>query len=139
MDWRTAVVGVVVLIGISNLLTKKFFNEGGDWRSFAPVIFVLAVFAALYFGYVLHKTGWESRYNPRMSFYVVGITVCVLLAAVLTYFAYESGQASRVAPIIAMNGVITVLLAYLFLGENITLRLAVGVLLGIISIWLVSG
>lgn len=60
------------------------------------------------------------------------------LAAFFFYLAVSKGEASRVVAITATYPVITLILAFIFLGEQITFQKTVGVIVTVIGILLLS-
>jgi uncharacterized membrane protein len=116
--------------GVTNVLGKKLVTDFGNPLVVATftTMFGMLIFAL----FVGKQTPKEIKKAPRRSrFFIVlaGITATAGLA--MMYAALTQARVIIVAPIAALNPLIAILLAHLFLRrlERVTLRIVVGALL----------
>ena len=116
--------------GVTNVLGKKLVTDFGNPLVIATftTMFGMLIFAM----FVGKQTPNEMRIAPRKScFFIVlaGITATAGLA--MMYAALTQARVIIVAPIAALNPLIAIFLAHLFLRrlERVTLRIVVGALL----------
>lgn len=68
---------------------------------------------------------------------LLGSMSCYLLSFVAYYQAIKHFPISRVSPVMTVGVVVIIVLYGIFLGEKISLQHAIGLLLGIFSIFLI--
>jgi transporter family protein len=132
INWRLLIVIYILLAGVwgtlikiasdrLNPLTMSFIVSTSAWLTVAAVALPRLDFQ--------NKTG-------------VGIAaVCGLMGGFLVIIFYsvlKQAPASVVIPVSTLYVLVTVVLSYLFLGEAITLKQIAGIILGIISIYLLT-
>ncbi|OGI15909.1 hypothetical protein A3K63_00930 [Candidatus Micrarchaeota archaeon RBG_16_49_10] len=93
----------------------------------AGVMF-LFLFAAIAVTGKLHNVP-EIFSNRKALFYILLSGVAGALSWLFYFIALKLGQASKVAPIDRLSVVFVIILAALFLGEKVTLKIALGALL----------
>jgi uncharacterized membrane protein len=133
LNWRTLIVIYIVISGIwgalakfasdriNNPYTMSFVAVTGAWLT----ITVLSV--------------------PRLTFQsTVGVSVAALcgflggLSVILFYSALRQSLASVIIPLSSLYIIVTVFLCYLFLGESLNLKQLTGIILGLVSIYLLA-
>ncbi len=93
---------------------------------------VLPIYLSLFFSHL--RFSWN---NP--VYYCAPLAgAASALAAFFFYLAVSKGEASRVVAITATYPVVTLILAFFFLGEQITVQKSIGVVITIIGILLLS-
>lgn len=127
-DWRIyalASAGFAALTAIFGKIGVSNINS-----DFATVIrtVVILIFAATIVTFRKQWQGSESIDGRTLLFLI--LSGLATGASWLCYYrALQLGPASKVAPVDKMSVGITIILAFVFLGESITLKTAVGALL----------
>jgi uncharacterized membrane protein len=118
-----------------------FFRKKGVSLSPSPVSYytveVLATFATIILlGYFLE--GWKISLNQDTVIYasLSGILICVAMVAML--YGLRTGEATTVVPIARLSLALTVFLSIAFLGDAVTLKRIVGIVLAIVAIYMLS-
>ncbi|MEM3030833.1 MAG: EamA family transporter [Candidatus Micrarchaeia archaeon] len=132
MDYRVLALGAMIALGAYNFLIRKFFADREDWRLLIPVVVVAALALGVY--YAANYKTIKATQNSWM--YAVAFIAIGGLAFILPYAALAQPDAKiNVAiPIFALSTVVAVALGAVFLGEQLTLLRAVGILLALASI-----
>ena len=136
MDWKLASVLVMMLIGVYNIVARRFFKDGEDWRIAIPFLFAGSLVLFVYF----LLTFREVRYTQQSLTYglvLVGLAA-VLIALSIAVFANPRSQLSVAVPIMSMGTLVTVLLSIALLGERLNAQIAAGIALGIVSVILLT-
>ncbi|RLG19188.1 hypothetical protein DRN67_03415 [Candidatus Micrarchaeota archaeon] len=134
LDWKIAAVLAMLSLSVYNILMKNFFNKSYDWRAFIPIIFAGSLVAFVYF-LISYKS---FAFNSSVLSLAIPILLFAGLMALLSLYAIQNGSISVVAAVLAISTPITALLAAYFLNENLTVMQWVGIVLGMVSIYLVS-
>ncbi len=136
IDWRIASLGVMLLVGVFNVIARKFFEQGEDWRIFIPIAAVACLALIAYFA-VSYR---EVKITESGVAIALVMGAMVGLSALLTAIVYANKAAplSVAVPIMSMSMIVTAAIAVLFLGEQLTPVKALGVLLGAASIALLA-
>ena len=136
MSWIIYAIACVFLYGIMQFFIKLSSNGNAIASS---MFFVAAQFAAqLILGaYFISKTGFDLNYSSIKYSILGGITAAA--ATILFFLALEHETLSKVVPIVNLNVVVGVMLSVLILKDEINLRIIAGIVLAIISIYLLTG
>ncbi len=123
MSWISASLIVIVLWGVVGLLQKMGSSQSSSdsllyWTCVGYVLLVPAL--------LMHSHLFELSVRSILLGLAAGLTNG--LGAWALYAALEKGAAASVAvPLTALNPLVTLILALLFLGERLTLLQTVGV------------
>lgn len=135
MTWIIYAIACIFLYGIMQFFIKLSSNGNAIASS---MIFVTAQFAAqLILGaYFISKSGFDVNHSNIKYSVLGGITAAI--ATILFFLAIEQETISRVVPIVNLNVVVGVILGVLILKDEINLRITAGIVLAIISIYLLT-
>jgi len=136
IDWKIASLGVMVLVGIFNIISRKFF-EKEDWRVFIPLLAIAALAMTAYF--VLSYREVKITQSGVAIALVMGVFICITAALTAMVYADKSAPLSVAMPIMGMSVMVTAVIAVAFMGEPLTLKTVAGVLLAVIAIFLLAG
>lgn len=116
MAWLIPTLGYVVVLGVWGVAGKLALRSlsWGDALVVTAVVYGLAAIVLL----VIGRAGVRFESN---TWWALLAAVCVVSALVCFYLALESGEASKVVPISAAYPALTLVLAAIFLGEDISL------------------
>ncbi len=89
-------------------------------------------------GFLLVDSGFKVPWHPIGWSVSVAAGACAALGLLCYYRALAGGAAARVVPLTAMYPVVTVILSYFLLEENITLRHLAGISAALVAVWLLS-
>ena len=135
IDWKVASIIAMLALAAYNLMVKDFFNKGNDWRAFIPIVFVAALVAFAYFLLSYKDAGITT--NSVLATVPVLLIAGVMLLASL--YAMSQGSISVIAAILTIAVPLTALLAaYLLPNESLSQTQWIGVLLAMVSVYLVS-
>ena len=134
MNWLISSIVAMVCWGIWSVFMKlasKYLNWQQTFviTSIATLGATLAIFIFL---------------KPKINFHSIGFTYALLagvvgsLALIAFYSAMKVGKSIIVVPLTALYPIITVLLSYFFLHEEISFVKGVGIVLALAAILLVS-
>lgn len=135
MNWIIYAVACVFLYGIMQFFIKL---SSGTSPVVSSMFFIAAQFSAqiLLGAYLLSKNEFDVDYAVVKYSIVGGITAAV--ATILFFLALEQASLSKVVPVVNMSVVVGVLLGVLLLKDALNLRIAVGIILAIMSIYLLT-
>ncbi|GAB6148478.1 EamA family transporter [Stetteria hydrogenophila] len=138
MKWLLAALGTTFLWGLWGVAIKKAEIYSSTWYQVyvSSNLAILAVIAAL----AAVKGRAALPYNLEGFSWALAGGFAGTLGYILFILALEwSGRAGIVVPLTALYPAVTVVLAWLLLGEALTLRQLVGIVLAVVSIILLSG
>lgn len=95
----------------------------------------LAIFPVYFF---LFKEIWPLKLDGVGIAWALGSAVLGILGGVVLYLLLRDAPASVVIPISALYPLVTVILAFLFLHEELSLMRIAGIVLAVIAIWLLA-
>lgn len=135
MNWIVYAVACVFLYGIMQFFIKL---SSGSNPVVSSMFFIAAQFTAqiLLGGYYLSKSEFNIDYAMIKYSIVGGITAAV--ATILFFLALQQAPLAKVVPIVNMNVVVGVLLGVIILKDTMNLRIAAGIILAIMSIYLLT-
>jgi len=134
MNWLVSSLVAMVCWGIWGLLMKlasKYFS----WHQIFIVTSIVTVMASLTVFVI---------FRPAINVHSLGFSYALLagvagsVALVAFNYAIEVGKSIIVVPLSALYPVVTIILSFLVLHEEISLIKAVGIALGLAAILLVS-
>ena len=132
INWRLLIVIYILLAGVwgtlvkvasdrLNPLTISFVVSSSAWLTVAAVALPRLDFQ--------NKTGvWIAAVCGLMGGFLV----------IIFYTVLKQAPASVVIPVSTLYILVTVVLSYLFLGEAITIKQLTGIVLGLVSIYLLT-
>jgi len=129
MSWLLASLGYVLVVGALGVTSKLALNTL-SWQQLLPwtlLAYGLTVGVLMAVG----QTDWQ--WHPGTGWALASAALAVT-ALVLLFVALGLADASKVVPVTAAYPAATVLLAALFLGENITPARVGGMLLVIVGV-----
>jgi uncharacterized membrane protein len=132
MDWRIAAVVTMLALGVYNILVKKFVEPNEDWRVMIPFVFVASLLLMIYF-LATYQT-FADKINTDSILLSVALAVVFSVSTIFTYLSYaEGGPVSIVVPIFSLSTLVSVILAVVFLNENINFQTTIGILLSLLG------
>ncbi len=136
MNWIIYAIACVFLYGIMQFFMKV--SSTGSNPIVSSMVFIAAQFVAqiLLGAYFISKNGAEVNYATIKYSIAGGIAAAV--ATILFFLALEQASLSKVVPIVNMSVVVGVLLGVLILKDVMNLRIAAGIILAIMSIYLLT-
>ena len=133
-SWIIYASGSLILFGIMNILLK-FVSGQAPVSLLTFIIYVSAIAAPiLYFLYS------GEKFQLSGNFLVPAILIGVIgsISFILMTYALRAGTASHVIPIINLNTLVTVALAFLILGEKLTPKVGLGIFFAVASLYLLT-
>lgn len=134
LDWRVASILSVIFLSIYYVLLKMFFSKGYDWRILIPVAFMAAFFALAYF-ITVQKT---LHFDTGAMLLGCLMLLAIGIGAALGTYAVSVGPVGPVSAVLAFSVPLTVLLSFFLLHEGMSAMQVAGVVLGLVSIYLIS-
>ena len=134
MNWLVSSLIAMVCWGIWGLFMKLASKHYG-WNQIFIVTSIVTVIASLTV-FLFFKPN-VNVHSPGFSFALLaGLVGSVALVAF--NYALEGGKSIIVVPISALYPIVTIILSFLVLHEEISLLKTIGIILGLVSILLVS-
>jgi len=136
MNWIVYAVACVFLYGIMQFFIKLASTDGSPVAS--SMIFIASQFIAqiLLGAYLFSKTDSGISYD-NIKYGIAGGVVAGL-ATVLFFLALQQSSLSKVVPVVNMNVVVAVLLGVILLKDAVNYRVAAGIVLAVMSIYLLT-
>lgn len=136
MNWIVYALSCVFLYGIMQFFIKLSSSNANPVVS--SMFFIAAQFAAqiLLGAYFISKSDFVINYTAMKYSIAGGIAAAV--ATILFFLALSNAPLSKVVPIVNMNLIVGVLLGVLLLKDVMNLRIAIGIILAIMSIYLLT-
>lgn len=132
----TAIVG---LLGgsIGTLLQKKFATDvpmlaGATYQYAATAVVVGAISFATEPIFI----NWTPQFIFALSWLVLALSLGAIL---LLFFLLQSGTAAQVSSLYYLVPPVTAVMAFIFFGEKISPISALGTLIAVVGVWLVTG
>ncbi|MGO8856622.1 MAG: EamA family transporter [Steroidobacteraceae bacterium] len=125
MDWRMYAFGSAAFAALTAIFGKVGVNElNSDLATFIRTVVILVVSAAL----VWARGEWQrpDTLSSKGVVFLILSGVATGLSWLCYYRALQLAPASRVAPIDKLSVVLVVVFAVAFLGEKLTLKVAIG-------------
>jgi transporter family protein len=134
----TVLIGGTVLLllwGAYGIAAKIAVHEIGLQVLIWSQVASLALFPAYFF---LFKELLPIKIDGAGIAWALGAGVLGVAGSVILYVLLRDAPASVVIPISALYPVVTVVLAFIFLREELSLARVAGIALAVIAIWLLS-
>ncbi len=134
MNWLLLSAITIVTWGIMGLIIKLAYQHT-NW----PQIYILTntiMFTSSLFIYVSQKP--TINVGSQGFNYALIAGIVSVIGTIAFYSALQAGKAIIVIPLTSLYPVITVILSYLILHEEITLTKGLGIILALIAIVLIS-
>jgi transporter family protein len=137
-------------VDVSSWLALSLVSLGlwGIWGVFSKVAtqqlgpqvaYLIGIFGYLpVFGILLYETGGKVPWNPWGWAIALAAGMSTGFGLFFFFRALHQGAASVVVPLTSLYPVVTVLLSWLFLGENPSPRQLTGLVLALAAVWLLS-
>ncbi len=137
MNWFIYAIACVFLYGIMQFFIK--LASTGNNPAASSMVFIAAQFVVqiLLGAYFISKSDINLNYDGIKYGIAGGIAAAV--ATVFFFLAMQQEQLSKITPLVNMNVVIGVLLGVIFLKDPMNWRTAAGIILAVMSIYLLSG
>ncbi len=133
LNWRTLIVIYIAISGIWGVLAKF----ASDRINNPYTMSLVAVTGAWLVIAVLSVP--RLTFQSKVGVLAAGVCGCLGgLSILLFYAALRQSLASVIIPLSSMYIIVTILLSYIFLGESLNLRQFTGILLGLLSIFLLA-
>jgi drug/metabolite transporter (DMT)-like permease len=132
----TIAIGLVLLSALFHALRSLFTKESGDKQVFLWLysIFALLFFAPLFF-YFLYRVGIN---NPAAYAWCAGSGFIHFLYWLFLTNAYKEGDLSHVYPIMRSSPALVLVIAILFLGEQVSFQGVAGILLVAVGVYIIN-
>ena len=136
MNWIVYALACIFLYGIMLFFIKLASGDGNPIVS--SMFFITAQFLAqiILGAYLISKS--ELDVNPDSIKYGIIGGIAAAGGTILYFLALQQAPISKVAPIVNMNLVFGVLLGIVLLKDVINLRIAAGIALAMMSIYLLT-
>ena len=131
-NWRSLMVCYLIITGVWGVLVKLASARLNPF-TLAVVAGTTAWFTVIVFS--IGKLSWQSGagiWIAAVSGIVGGISVIIF------YTVLKAAAANVVIPLSTLYVFVTVVLSYFFLGETMTLKHLLGIILGFISVFLLT-
>lgn len=132
IDWRLLILIYLVITGVWGVLVKIAATHlnplTATFTALTSAWITVAIFS-------FSKLSWQSGVG------VLTAAVCGFLgsiSAIIFYSALKQAPANVVVPLSSLYVFVTVILAYIFLGETMTSKQVIGIILGFIAIILLT-
>lgn len=137
MNWLPLALGSAVFAALTAIFGKIGMSKL-DTTVATTVRSAVMFVALLLFVLASGKAGLIATIRGKESLYIVLAGLAGALSWLFYFWALKVGDASRVAPIDRLSAVITVILAVLILGEKVSLKSSLGVVIMTIGAILVA-
>ncbi len=133
---------VALLWGIAPLLDKKGVGNlnpiiAAFYRSLGAIIFLVIISLVMFYRKEITLSDFTNY--KSISLILLSGVLAGALANFFYYLVLKMTKASKVVPIVAIFPLITVLLAFIFLGEKIEIKTIFGTIAIILGVILIRG
>ena len=131
-DWRIFAIGSAIFAALTAIFGKVGVSSiNSNLATFIRTIVILGVTALI----LTFRKEWKAPDNiDSKSIYFLILSGIATGASWLCYYrALQLGPASKVAPVDKLSVALTIILAVLFLGEQLSLKTVIGGLLIVIG------
>jgi bacterial/archaeal transporter family protein len=133
-SWLALSLVSLVLWGIWGVFSKVATQHLGP-----QVAYLIGIFGYVpVFGILLYETGGNIPWQPWGWAIALAAGMSTGFGLFFFFRALSTGNASVVVPLTSLYPVVTVLLSWLFLGENPSPRQWTGLALAMAAVWLLS-
>lgn len=137
MNWIIYALACVLLYGVMQFFIKLASSNNNPVAS--SMFFITAQFLAqiILGAYFISKSNNNYVDYGSIKYGVAG-GIAAAVATILFFLALQQASLSKVAPIVNMNVVVGVLLGVILLKDVMNIRIAAGIFLAVISIYLLT-
>lgn len=135
MSWFLWAVAAIIVWGVWGLLNKRALEASG-WRE--VYVFSVPVTALVVAGIMAVGRPDLAAMSRSAMAWALATNAAGVGGTLLFYQALARGKASVVLPLTAMYPALTVILALLILGEAVSLKQGLGILLALIAVFLLA-
>ena len=124
-DWKIFALGSAFFAGITAILGKVGVSEiNSNLATFIRTIVILIVSAL----WISSRQEWQrpESISTKGIVFLVASGITTGLSWLFYYRALQIGQAAKVAAVDKLSVVFVIVLALIFLGEQITLKIGIG-------------
>lgn len=136
-DWRVFAIGAAVFAALTAIFGKIGVSSiNSNVATFIRTVVILVLIALI----LTVRKEWRPplSFEPKAIFFLVLSGLATGASWLCYYRALQLGPASKVAPVDKLSVALTILLAVLFLGEQLSSKLVLGGLLIILGTILVA-
>lgn len=131
-NWRVLIIICLILNGVWGLMAKIASNHLNSYTvPFIAITTAWLTIAMLSFS----KLSWQSNIGISIA---AGCGILGGLSTIVFYAVLKQIPANIAIPISSLYILITVVLSYLFLGETLSIRQLIGIILGCIAVILIT-
>ena len=134
LDWKLAAMVAMLTLAAYNIAIKMFFAKGNDWRALIPFVFI-GVLAALIYLLMTYK---EVSFGQETILLSLALLACLALTTAFGWYSLSKGSVSIYIAILTISTPVTIFLASFFFGEKLSIVQWAGVVLAMVSVYLVS-
>jgi len=136
MNWVIYAIACVFLYGAMQFFIKL---SSGSNPVASSMIFIAVQFSAqvLLGAYFVSKSGFNIGYDAVK--YGIAGGIAAAIATILLFLALQQAPLSKVVPVVNLSVVVAVVLGVMLLKDALSLRIAAGIILAAISIYLLTG
>ena len=129
-------IALVLLSALFHAIRSLFTKESGDKQVFLWLysLFALLLFAPLFFYFLLR----DGITNPAAYAWCVGSGFIHFLYWIFLTESFQEGDLSHVYPIMRSSPALVLLIAVLFLGEQVSLQGVAGILLVAAGVYIIN-
>ena len=133
-SWLALSLVSLVLWGLWGVFTKVATQHLGPQGAY-----LLGMFGYLpVLGILLYETGGQIPWQPLGWAAAVAAGMSTAFGLFFFFRALHHGAASVIVPLTSLYPVVTVILSWLFLRENLSPRQLTGLILAMAAVWLLS-
>lgn len=131
MTWLTYALGGALAASLGTIFAKMGLLKNIDSNVLTTVRGIIMALAVLLFTLTLGKISFTDikAFEAKTWVFVVLSGICGAVSWLLFYYALAHGPASGVTAVDKLSIVITILLAFVLLGERFTIQAGVGTLM----------
>lgn len=125
--WWLYVILAVAFMGFNSFIVKKLV------KTVKPNVIMLYQFmlaTPLVFSYLL-LSSWDFVFNPLLILIGAGY----FISLTFFYVSLVKGSLTRAGPIFNLNLLVTAILSFIFLKEQLDWKIGIGLLFGVLSIY----
>ena len=136
MNWIIYAIACVILYGIMQFFIK--LASTGSNPVVSSMIFISVQFVAqiILGAYFISKSDLDIS-SDNIKYGIAG-GIAAAIATILLFMALKQAPLSRVLPVVNMNVVVGVFLGVIFLKDVMNTRIAAGIVLAVMSIYLLT-
>ena len=131
MNYIFAAIIAMFCYGIADFFLKKGIDSGVNG---VKLMFYVWLMLTILFGFSLYFKSVSFKITKNLLVYGIPSGIFVFFGAIAIVYALKFGDASVVIPISRLGLVVTAILAFVFLSEEITINKVVGIIFASLAI-----